>query len=184
MRKTVAHPSGKGAHYLRFFQRLIDDLREDHGIESTRAASSKNWQSFNSGTSGFTYAVAFAAGRRIRVGRTLGERIALMGGPFLVERGVTPSEDGLGPALMIRLLLELPLAGGYFRPPRSTSDDGAGARQVIVLYHAQRGSRNCPCSPARKLPTSASRKTPKVSHDENAGYRIQCVLPPGGMGGD
>jgi hypothetical protein len=67
VRKAVAHPSGKGAHYLRFFQRLIDDLREDHGIVSTRAASSKNWQSFSSGTSGFTYAVAFAAGRRIRV---------------------------------------------------------------------------------------------------------------------
>jgi hypothetical protein len=69
------------------------------------------------------------------IGRTLGERIALegtnwlnlrfvtpldialrMGGPFLVERGVTPSEDGLGPALMMRLLLDLPLVGGYFRP--------------------------------------------------------------------
>jgi hypothetical protein len=69
------------------------------------------------------------------IGHMLGERIALegtywlnlrfvtpldialrMGGPFLVERGVTPSEDGLGPALMMRLLLDLPLGGGYFRP--------------------------------------------------------------------
>ena len=69
------------------------------------------------------------------IGRTLGERLALegtnwlnlrfvtpldvalrMGGPFLVERGVTPSEDGLGPALIMRLLLDLPFAGGYFRP--------------------------------------------------------------------
>ena len=69
------------------------------------------------------------------IGRTLGERIALeganwlnlrfvtpldialrMGAPFLVERGIDPSEEGLGPALMMRLLLDLPLEGGYFRP--------------------------------------------------------------------
>jgi ATP-dependent helicase/nuclease subunit B len=69
------------------------------------------------------------------IGRTLGERIALggtnwlnlrfvtpldvalrMGAPFLVERGIDPSEEGLGPALMMRLLLDLPEEGGYFRP--------------------------------------------------------------------
>src|SRR3954470_496040 len=69
------------------------------------------------------------------VGRTIGERIALegtnwlnlrfvtpldialrMGAPFMVERGIAPSEEGLGPALMMRLLLDLPLEGGYFRP--------------------------------------------------------------------
>ena len=68
------------------------------------------------------------------VGHTLGERIALrgtnwlnlrfvtpldlalrMGAPFLVERGIDPSEDGVGPALIMRLLLDLP-QGGYFRP--------------------------------------------------------------------
>lgn len=61
------------------------------------------------------------------VGRTIGERIALegtnwlnlrfvtpldvalrMGAPFLVERGIDPSEEGLGPALVMRLLLEVP----------------------------------------------------------------------------
>jgi ATP-dependent helicase/nuclease subunit B len=69
------------------------------------------------------------------IGRTIGERIALggtnwlnlrfvtpldialrMGSPFLVERGIDPSEDGLGPALIMRLLLELPKKHGYFRP--------------------------------------------------------------------
>jgi RecB family exonuclease len=68
------------------------------------------------------------------VGRTLGERLAVegtnwlnlrfvtpldialrMGAPFLVERGIDPSEEDLGPALMMRLLLDLP-EGGYFRP--------------------------------------------------------------------
>ena len=69
------------------------------------------------------------------IGRTLGERIAregtnwvnlrfvtlldvalYMAAPFLVERGIDPSEEGLGPALTMRLLLDLPLKGGYFRP--------------------------------------------------------------------
>ena len=69
------------------------------------------------------------------LGRTIGERIALegtnwlnlrfvtpldialrMGAPFLVERGIDPSEEGLGPALVMRLLLDLPEDGGYFRP--------------------------------------------------------------------
>jgi RecB family exonuclease len=69
------------------------------------------------------------------IGRTIGERIALagtnwlnlrfvtpldvalrMGAPFLVERGIDPSEEGLGPALMMRLLLDLPEKDGYFRP--------------------------------------------------------------------
>jgi ATP-dependent helicase/nuclease subunit B len=69
------------------------------------------------------------------IGRTLGERIALegrnwlnlrfvtpldvalrMGAPFLVERGISPSEEGLGPALLMRLLHDLPLEPGYFRP--------------------------------------------------------------------
>src|SRR3954471_5434419 len=68
------------------------------------------------------------------VGRTIGERIALegtnwlnlrfvtpldvalrMGAPFLVERGVDPSDEGLGPALIMRLMLDLPEEGGYFR---------------------------------------------------------------------
>lgn len=69
------------------------------------------------------------------IGHTLGERPVLegtnwlnlrfvtpldlalrMGAPFLVERGIEPSEEELGPALMMRLLLELPEDGGYFRP--------------------------------------------------------------------
>jgi RecB family exonuclease len=68
------------------------------------------------------------------IGRTLGDRLVLegtdwanlrfvtpldialqMGAPFLVERGIDPSEEELGPALMMRLLLALPREGGYFR---------------------------------------------------------------------
>ena len=69
------------------------------------------------------------------IGHTLGERLVLegtnwlnvrfvtpldialrMGAPFLVERGIDPSEEDLGPALMMRLLMELPPGKGYFRP--------------------------------------------------------------------
>jgi ATP-dependent helicase/nuclease subunit B len=69
------------------------------------------------------------------IGRTLGERLTLegtnwlnlrfvtpldialrMAGPFLVEGGIEPSEEGLGPALMMRLLHDLPPQPGYFRP--------------------------------------------------------------------
>ena len=39
-----------------------------------------------------------------------------MGAPFLVERGIDPSEEGLGPALIMRLLLALPEQPSYFRP--------------------------------------------------------------------
>jgi len=69
------------------------------------------------------------------LGHTLGERLALgengwanlrfttpldlalpMAAPFLVRRGVDPAPDGIGPALIMRLLLELPSAGPtYFR---------------------------------------------------------------------
>ena len=69
------------------------------------------------------------------IGRTLGDRLVLegcnwanlrfvtpldiavrMGAPFLVERGIDPSEEGLGPALVMRLLLALPETDAYFRP--------------------------------------------------------------------
>jgi hypothetical protein len=70
------------------------------------------------------------------LGHTLGERLALegtswanlrftpplelalqMAGPFFVEAGVDPAPDGLGPALVTRLLLDLPRATpAYFRP--------------------------------------------------------------------
>lgn len=69
------------------------------------------------------------------VGLTLGDRLARDGtdwanlrlvtpldlairiaAPFLLERGIDPSEDAPGPALVMRLLLDLPEQGGYFRP--------------------------------------------------------------------
>lgn len=75
----------------------------------------------------------FVPGRAL--GHTLGERLARehgswanirwvtpldvatrMAGPFLVDQGIEPSDEALGPALMMRLLLDLPEQDGYFRP--------------------------------------------------------------------
>src|SRR6478672_13548407 len=69
------------------------------------------------------------------IGRTLADRLVLdgrdwanlrfvtpldiavrMGAPFLVERGIDPSTEGLGPALIMRLLLDLNEDPSYFRP--------------------------------------------------------------------
>jgi PD-(D/E)XK nuclease superfamily protein len=88
------------------------------------------------------------------VGCTLGERLALegtdwanlrfvtpldialqMGAPFLVERGINPSEDGLGPSLMMRLLLDLPEEEVYFRP---LADQPAMAQALWSTVHELR----------------------------------------------
>ncbi|MCX7049755.1 MAG: DUF4268 domain-containing protein, partial [Candidatus Sumerlaeota bacterium] len=59
-------PSPRADAYRRFFQRLIDELREKHHFTNARTASPTNWYSFSSGVAGFTYAVSFASGRRVR----------------------------------------------------------------------------------------------------------------------
>jgi ATP-dependent helicase/nuclease subunit B len=84
------------------------------------------------------------------IGRTIGDRLARggggwanlrfvtpfdlalrMGAPFLVERGVDPSEEGLGPALVMRLLLALPERDGYFRPLATQPDLAAALWSTI-----------------------------------------------------
>ena len=54
-----------------------------------------------------------------------------MGAPFLVERGVDPSEEGLGPALVMRLLLDLPERDSYFRPLASQPSMAAALWSTI-----------------------------------------------------
>ena len=84
------------------------------------------------------------------IGHTLGERLVISGtdwanlrfvtpldlavrmaGPFLVERSIAPSEDTLGPALMVRLLLELPDETGYFKPLADQPSIGAHLWKTI-----------------------------------------------------
>ena len=65
--RSIDDPNGRPALYQKFFQRLIDDLREQHGFTDAQVGGARNWQSFGSGTPGFTYAFAFATGGRCRV---------------------------------------------------------------------------------------------------------------------
>ena len=102
------------------------------------------------------------------IGRTLGERIALegtnwlnlrfvtpldvalpMAAPFLIERGIDPSEEGLGPALMMRLLLDLPSG-------RATS-----GHSLIIPQWRRRSGR--PCASCAWLEFVLSLR-PKCSH--------------------
>ena len=88
------------------------------------------------------------------LGHTLGERLARegtswanlrftppldlalqMAAPYLVERGIDPAPDGVGPALITRLLLDLPgTTPAYFRPlgeqPRMADALWAALRRV------------------------------------------------------
>ncbi len=58
--------TGKRALYQEFFQKLIDDLRDNHRFTNARVGQPQNWYSFTSGTNGFSYGVSFAAGNRVR----------------------------------------------------------------------------------------------------------------------
>lgn len=60
-------PSPRAQAYRRFFQELIDELREKHHFTGARAAQPQSWYSFSSGISGVTYGASFAQGGRVRV---------------------------------------------------------------------------------------------------------------------
>jgi hypothetical protein len=53
--------SERGLIYKRFFQLLLDELREKYKFTNARVAQPQGWYSFTSGVSGFLYGVAFSA---------------------------------------------------------------------------------------------------------------------------
>lgn len=59
-------PTGRSALYAKFFQSLIDDLRDTHRFTNARIGQPQNWYSFATRTNGFQYGFSFAAGGRIR----------------------------------------------------------------------------------------------------------------------
>jgi hypothetical protein len=54
-------PSERGLVYQRFFQPLLDALREQHRFTNARVAQPQGWYSFSSGVTGFQYGVTFSA---------------------------------------------------------------------------------------------------------------------------
>ena len=58
--------SDKGVAYQKFFQAVIDELREKHRFTNARAGQPQNWFEFTAGVTGFRYSASFAAKGRLR----------------------------------------------------------------------------------------------------------------------
>lgn len=59
-------PSEKMEAYRRFWQPLIDTLREKHRFTNSRIAQAQSWHSFGSGVGGIGFNIAFADNERMR----------------------------------------------------------------------------------------------------------------------
>jgi hypothetical protein len=67
-RKQVAgSTSTKGEAYRRYYQPLVDELREKHKFTGARLAQPQNWYAFSSGTSGINFSVVLAGNATARV---------------------------------------------------------------------------------------------------------------------
>ncbi len=66
-RDTADHQvSPRGEAYRRYFQVLIDELREKHRFTGARVGQPQNWYSFPSGVQGVSCGTSFAQGGRVR----------------------------------------------------------------------------------------------------------------------
>jgi len=59
--------SEKMEAYQKYFQELIDELREKHKFSNARKGQPQSWYSFAAGYTGITYGMSFALGNRVRV---------------------------------------------------------------------------------------------------------------------
>ncbi len=58
--------SPRGEAYRKFFQGLLDELRQKHKFTGAKVAQPQNWYSFSAGMSGVSYGSSFAQGDRLR----------------------------------------------------------------------------------------------------------------------
>lgn len=65
-RESVERQSPRGEAYRRYFQILIDELRDRHRFTGARAGQPQNWYSFPSGVQGVSCGTSFAQGGRVR----------------------------------------------------------------------------------------------------------------------
>jgi hypothetical protein len=67
-RETAEHQvSPRMEAYRRFFQTIIDQLREEHHFTRAKTAGPQSWAGFPSGIRGISYCTSFAQGGRARV---------------------------------------------------------------------------------------------------------------------
>lgn len=71
-RQAVANVSPRGERYRKYFQPLIDELREKHRFTGARVAQPQSWYAFSSGTAGILFSAVFASHDRARVEVYLG----------------------------------------------------------------------------------------------------------------
>jgi hypothetical protein len=98
-----------------------------------------------------------------------------MGAPFLVDRGIDPSQEGLGPALVMRLLLGLSDEPGYFRP-LATQPSMAKALWRAIRELRMTGIR------AEDLPHTAFDSAPKHSEFRALLAAYEAFLDKSGRG--
>ena len=65
-RLIAAEVSERAELYRRFFQGVLDQLREKYRFTNARAAQPQSWYSFSSGIRGCSFSASFASGARMR----------------------------------------------------------------------------------------------------------------------
>ena len=66
MKAAQSGQSEKGEKYRRFYQKLIDELRERHRFTNAKAAQAQCWYAFSSGQTGFKYSGNFTGEDTVR----------------------------------------------------------------------------------------------------------------------
>ena len=66
-RVTTSETSPKMEAYRKYFQSVIDELRDKYKFTNARKGQPQSWYSFASGYTGITYGINFALGNRARV---------------------------------------------------------------------------------------------------------------------
>jgi hypothetical protein len=97
-RSAERQPSARSEAYKRYFQALIDELREKHRFTGARVALPQNWYTFSSRIPGIVYGTSFALGDRVRaevyIDQGEAEKNKALFDRFLAERHVLEGEFG------------------------------------------------------------------------------------------